>query len=538
MVTYEQLWRCDPHAWRVAGAAWSSLVPATTYRVTELAHTAAGLRTAWRGDASTAADAHLAGLRAPLESSRVAFLETDQVLAELAAELARARGMLAAAVEAAAARSVEVDRSGRAWPVKTAQGAQARRAADETTTLINNALDAAERADRAAAARLGALAGRAAARWPSAPPPAAMKLPTTQTDPASVRRWWDGLTAEQRRWLVCHRPDDIGRLDGVPVAERDQANRLLIASQRADLMQRRRDVLHSGRQPAWITAELHRLGGLMSGLDAVAARLASADGDRAYLLGLDPAGDGRAVVAIGDPDRADNVAVHVPGMTSDLAGVRGELGRAERVAVRAAELDPTQRTAGILWLDYDAPDFIDDAATRKPARAAAPGLHRFAEGLRATHEGPAAHQTVVGHSYGTLVVATTARSNGLAADSVVFLGSPGVGVDSAADLHVPGTAVWSSTAPNDIVAYLTSPQGIVDQLLPGPSRLPQFLLELFRRDDDLWFGRNPTTPEFGARVFASEAHGHLGYWDYDNVALDGLANITLGPECEGAVIRR
>jgi hypothetical protein len=75
-------------------------------------------------------------------------------------------------------------------------------------------------------------------------------------------------------------------------------------------------------------------------------------------------------------------------------------------------------------------------------------------------------------------------------------------------------------------------------LLPGPGRLPPFLLDLFRRDDDLWFGRNPTTPEFGARVFASAAHGHLGYWDYDNIALDGLANIALGPERQDAVIRR
>ena len=40
---------------------------------------------------------------------------------------------------------------------------------------------------------------------------------------------------------------------------------------------------------------------------------------RAYLLRLDLCEEGRVVIALGDPDRADNVVTHVPGMTAELA---------------------------------------------------------------------------------------------------------------------------------------------------------------------------------------------------------------------------
>ncbi|MFD0785657.1 hypothetical protein ACFQZ8_17265, partial [Micromonospora azadirachtae] len=45
---------------------------------------------------------------------------------------------------------------------------------------------------------------------------------------------------------------------------------------------------------------------------------------------------------------------------------------------------------------------------------------------------------------------------------------------------------------------------------------------------ELWFGRDPATPDFGGRVFPSGRHGHTGYWDADNPALDGMARIVLG----------
>ncbi len=80
-------------------------------------------------------------------------------------------------------------------------------------------------------------------------------------------------------------------------------------------------------------------------------------------------------------------------MTADLASFPGELGRVERVAERATELTPAASTSAVLWLDYDAPDFVDEAASPHRAEAGAPTLRRFQDGLRATHDGPPARQT-------------------------------------------------------------------------------------------------------------------------------------------------
>jgi pimeloyl-ACP methyl ester carboxylesterase len=212
-------------------------------------------------------------------------------------------------------------------------------------------------------------------------------------------------------------------------------------------------------------------------------------------------------------------------MTAELASFPGELGRAARVAERATELAPAGSTSAVLWLDYDAPDFVDEAASPRQAEAGASELRHFEDGLRAAHEGSPARQTLVGHSYGSLVVGTAARTGGLAADEIVFVGSPGVGVDSAAGLAVPPDRVWSSTSRGDVIQYAAvSPAALVrDLTLAGP------VLAVLPPEHHLWFGANPSCAGFGARVFASDpAAGHLGYWDRGSPSLDAMAAITAG----------
>jgi hypothetical protein len=393
-----------------------------------------------------------------------------------------------------------------------------RRVADD----LEAALRLAATADAAATGRLTALAADAAAADPAVPPAPAAHLPPAAATPADVRRWWDGLSPEQRRRLVLTEPARLGPRDGVPAAFRDLANRLLLDGHRAGLD---RAVAQAGG------AERDRLRELRDGLADLELRLAQPDGPRAYLLGLDLGEEGRAVVALGDPDRSQHVLTQVPGMTADLASYREELVRAERVAVRAAELGPTASTSAVLWLGYDAPDFVDEAAGRARADAGAAGLRRFQEGLRATHDGADAHLTVLGHSYGSLVVGSAAAAPGLQADEVVFVGSPGVGVDSVRDLAVPPEKVWASTSWTDVIQYApVSPRSLVEDL--AVSRLVPMagLPAAFARpEDDLWHGRNPADPTFGARVFRSQAGaGHLGYWEPGGPALDALAGITLG----------
>ncbi|MEV4629036.1 alpha/beta hydrolase [Micromonospora sp. NPDC049523] len=534
MIGYAQLWAADPAAWRTAGSAWRGVVGLTDRRTAELTGAAATLRTDWSGPAGQAADRRLHGLAAELTASRPVFIEVEQILTTYAAQLTRAKAMLDAAVRMAAGRGVLVDRRGtvspdpealRPDPLGTGNQPDARTAAAvaDVADGIAAALELASIADRDAARQLADLAAGTGSGWADPPPTGP---PAPGTDPAAVRRWWADLTPAQRRWLVGHEPARIGRLDGVPVRDRDQANRLLLARQRAALLAER-GALVAGRLTPGVPAELARIDRTLAGLDVIGDRLASDAGPRAYLLGVDPAGDGRAIIAIGDPDRAENVLTYVPGMTSDLPGVGGELGRAELMAARSAALDPTERTAVVLWLDYDAPDFVNKAVGDGQAHDAGPALHSFQEGLRATHEDPPARQTVLGHSYGSLVVGVTARDHGLAADQVVFLGSPGVGVDRAADLDLPTAAVWSSTASNDVIRYAPGPAELAGRVVVGAA-VPGFGLTAFGRPaDDLWFGANPSGPSFGAQVFEGLPSGHTGYWDAGNPALDAVARIVV-----------
>ncbi|MEV4638236.1 alpha/beta hydrolase [Actinoplanes sp. NPDC049548] len=331
----------------------------------------------------------------------------------------------------------------------------------------------------------------------SAAPPA-IAPPACTASPAEVSRCWRALSPAQQDWLLVTEPGSIGSLDGVPAAARDRANRLLLDGLRIE-----------GSLRDW---------------------LADGEGPRAYLLRIDPAGEGRAVVALGDPDRADHVVTQVPGMTADLASLGGELARARRLAVRAGELAPEEATSAVLWLGYDAPDFLGEASGRAAAQAGAPALRRFQDGLRATHEGRPARQTVLGHSYGSLVVGMAAARPGLAADSVVFVGSPGVGVDHARDLSVPPGEVWATTSVTDVIQWAAvSPRSLAEDVVVSQVWPAAAALAFGRPEDDLWFGGNPAGPAFGARTFASQAGaGHLGYWDEGGPALDALTNITLG----------
>ncbi|MEV4841677.1 alpha/beta hydrolase [Micromonospora matsumotoense] len=583
MIGYAQLWSASPGDWDAAGVAWRGLDAPVGRRRAGLADRAAALRAGWSGRAATAAGGRLDGLRSELATILPALVEIDQVLAEFAGRLRVAKARLAEAVALADRTGVAVDRHGgvRAAPLlwrgpeagalpvgvgarpsptggaagtdavdargpapdpRAGSGAGAGggsgavaagaggggagglgggvgspAAVGQVAAALREAIALADAADREAASRLAELSGAARTGWVERPPPS---RPADDATPAVVRAWWAGLTPAQRRWLVLHEPTRIGPRDGVPAAARDQANRLLLAGHREALLAARRSAAgERGRR---------RIDRALAVLDGLAGRLSATSPPRAYLLGLDPRGDGRAIVALGNPDRAGRVLTYVPGMTSDLADVPGELSRAARVQARCTALAPGAETAAVLWLDYDAPDFLPEASSPAQARDAGPALHRFQEGLRATHDGPAARQTVLGHSYGSLVVGSAARDHGLAADALAFVGSPGVGVDRAGALGLPPERVWSSTAGDDVIGLVEPPRDLAGRAVLAASPLASAAWLLRPDDHQLWFGHDPSDPGFGGRTFPSGRYGHTGYWEPGNPALDGMARIVLG----------
>lgn len=289
---YLRLRATDPRHWHALAAAWRQWATLAGHLAAELPPLLARFAAAWSGTAARAAADRLGRLRRGLAVFRVLCWQADQAISEFASALDRARALLSRASAAAARGGLAIadDGSVRGGPSAA------------VSPDLSASLAVAARADEAATARLRAAPDRSPT----------LERPACTAGPAEVRRWWAGLGVGEQRRLLATEPGWLAPLDGIPAADRDVANRLLLDDRRAEV------------SPA--------------GLATLTARLASDDGPRAYLLRLDTTGEGRVVVALGDPDQADNVLTHVPGMTSDLASFDGELTRASRVEIGRAHV--------------------------------------------------------------------------------------------------------------------------------------------------------------------------------------------------------
>jgi hypothetical protein len=166
-------------------------------------------------------------------------------------------------------------------------------------------------------------------------------------------------------------------------------------------------------------------------------------------LTVDVDGQGRAVEVLGDLQHAKNVAVLVPGMGNSLDTFRGQSDRGDLIRQEAR---PSE-TAVVVWLDYDSPQGLVQAANKDAALEGGPRLADFLnelDGLKAD----GAEVTAVAHSYGTDVLGQALLDGGRA-KRVVMTGSPGITkyVDEAADFAPPPTRLYVERAPGDYVAY-------------------------------------------------------------------------------------
>lgn len=506
MVTWSDLVAVDVAAVRAAAAGWRRLATATGDRCLEVSGVVTALPEVWGGPAARAALARTRSLNAVLADCGAAFVGFDQALTWYADQLDTAQQRALAAADRAAP-----DRPMANWAAAEIEAATAQ----------------AVHADAVTAARLHDLTARLA----GAPADAAgLTTPACGAPPETVARWWSGLTEAQRWALITDAPQLIGPLDGVPVEARDQANRLRLQQIRAELAARQREL---AGQPGARTA-LDRLDSLVASVDAINGRLQAAVEPRAYLLGLDVSGAGRAIVAIGNPDTADNVVTFVPGVGSGIGQLSTEISRAERLVQRAEVQAPDERTAAIVWLDYQRPNDLLAAARDTAATQAEIPLDRFVDGLHETAQAGGAHYTVVGHSYGSVVVGYADRDVDLAADDLVFVGSPGTGVDRADQLNTSPGHVWASTAEHDVIKAAARLPTVG---LPSPLR-PALGLDV----EQMWFGRNPTDPDFGGHVFTSDPgspwhpiDAHNAYFDNGGAGLANLARIVVGGDAYAEV---
>ena len=248
--------------------------------------------------------------------------------------------------------------------------------------------------------------------------------------------------------------------------------------------------------------------------------------DRQILL-FDPLGDGRIVEVFGDLDTASRVAVVVPGISNQLTNFsQGEGGFRQNAAqLYAAASDVAEAgVATIAWLGYDTPDGID-ATLKGAAREGAASLELFLDGIDPQSD---RNITVVAHSYGS-VLAGVAAKNGIEADNLVFVGSPGTTLNHANDAKLrPGGRVWAALASNDPIGVAVSPLELPPVWVPPPVAPVWFMFDLM--DDgaeELWHGTGPTADEFGALHIATDgSSGHSDYFEAGS--LKNLARIVQG----------
>lgn len=330
---------------------------------------------------------------------------------------------------------------------------------------------------------------------PYCPPPP----PQGQT-PEQNATWWQGVPEAEQAYYVQAQPAAIGGMDGLPAEVRHAAN---MSTLRADAA--------GGDSAAQ---------GLLQRIERTQGGDPS---DRLLLLGYEPAQgdtDAKAIVAISNPDTADNVAVFVPGTSSEVAGIGGDIDRMAALQAQAETVPGSGDTSTIVWLGYDAPDKLHNAVWGSYARDGAGDLREFTFGLRAAHQGPDARVTVIGHSYGSTVVGTAdaMEGPGLAVDDIIVAGSPGMGyeddsrrpgwgpfridsryVDDVSDMHISGEHFWAAAAAWDPVTITEA------------------------------HGPNPVRDSFGGQQIATgDISGHSDYWKPDSESLRNQGYIITG----------
>ncbi|MTE13610.1 alpha/beta hydrolase [Nocardia aurantiaca] len=354
-------------------------------------------------------------------------------------------------------------------------------------------------------------------------------------DPKALCALWKSLPPADQDALFAADPL-IGDHDGIPVLARDHYNRLAMRRLRADaaaddqrLADQHRDWLRGENLPAtgdgWVRLRAWEAArGEALTRAAGYAALEEQAGDAAagrLLLAVD--GNGHGAVALNNPDTAVNVATFVPGTGSSLTDIGRGMDRAAALLAAAERADPGARTSVIAWYGYDAPPNLAEAARDRRARAGAPALDRFESGLRATHPGPAAHQTVIGHSYGsTLIGAAASGANSLEADDVVFVGSPGVDVRDVSELRLSGIPAGHNGAHVFATADPADPVPRFGQFLHGVDPVDrEFSATVFTSSGD-----SIGLPVLSAMPFDVSSHGN--YWEPGNPGLWHQGEIIAG----------
>ncbi|MFE3696649.1 alpha/beta hydrolase [Nocardia tengchongensis] len=349
--------------------------------------------------------------------------------------------------------------------------------------------------------------------------------------------WWHGLTPEQQHAVIKAHPHEIGNADGLPPHVKDEANRLAITR---DL-----NALHeqNPRIEKWTSRftdpenfrQWKNLESTRKALEEshdLAAKFAEKFGGEdppVHVLSYDSKefnGEGRAVVAFGDTSKASSVSFHVPGITTTVRSLEGNLKNAfNHMWETTQRTQDPEMVASIAWIGYDAPsgfpkivrEMTDARLAQRGGELLARDVASFSQTRRLGAELPGGHPTpdvhLFGHSYGSTTTSFAGAGGLLHGDisTITLLGSPGAGpVGHAADFGIGAHNVFVASSSRDPVTWIgANSLGEIGRLAPKLG---------------MGLGMDPAIEAFGARRIAAQFPGgvhtlsdistHTGYYNH------------------------
>ena len=361
---------------------------------------------------------------------------------------------------------------------------------------------------------LAALSSGQISRLIASDPQLVTKLLQSPPDARDVATLWGSLDAATRSKLATAAPRLVGSLDGFPVAVRDRANRQWVSQSIAAL----KNELPSVDGRALAESEQHQLH-MLSMVEA--ALTPTKDGPSRTLLSADPAGQGKAVIVLGDLQSADYVTYLVPGMfytvdgqLSAWTGDAADLYAQQQAWLkRLSATDPAsahKSVAVVAWMGYQTPD-LTNIGSLDLANQARDALASSVETMQAQRAGHLPYTTIVAHSYGSTAALMALAQYNFSVDALVLVGTPGSTAQSAKDLHVKNTNVWVGSAAWD----------------PVPT--------------SAFFGSDPSAPSYGAHTMGvsgaidviagtklAQSIGHNEYFDSGTESMRNMAVIGIG----------
>ncbi|WP_200861963.1 MULTISPECIES: putative alpha/beta hydrolase [Mycobacterium] len=382
-----------------------------------------------------------------------------------------------------------------------------------------------------------------------AEPAEVIAIPAPTASAEEVKKWWDSLSPQQRGRLIDEHPPELGNLNGINAITRDLVNQAVmdddITRVESVAMQRgvsADDIVNNPQKYGLSGSDVTRYRNAIRTRDGlIYDREHATDDPRPVMLwAYDPLafnGEGKAAIAIGNPDYARNTAVIVPGTGSSVAqGWMSDHDDATNLYDQALAADPEHHyTAVIAWMGYDAPNGFSDVRVTEPGLARSGGalLANDVNGLWVTHNSlTPQHVTVIGHSYGSTTVADAFAGSGMHANDAILIGCPGTDLArSAADFHLDGGQVYVGSASTDPVSWIGESSGVPGELLKGKLREYGVPIPL-----DAGLGRDPAGDGFGSVRFHAEVpgsgtmdrHDHSHYYVMGSESLRSITDISSG----------